>query len=321
MLVSFSEAVDLLNQGRIVAIPTETVYGLAARIDRPHAIESIFVTKGRPRKNPLIVHVYSLEDARHLVQIDAPHTQELIDAFWPGSLTLILKLRQPIDSAITAGLDSVAIRCPSHPLCRQLLQEVGPLVAPSANPSGRPSPSMAQHVLDDYDGAVSVLDGGRCAKGVESTIIACNSVTGRWDLARLGAISPDLLEKILGYIPTLYNCGDTPICPGQKWQHYSPKAKLLPWHPGLMAPTTTILGFSDRVYEGFDLRYYLGRSTEPQECLQNLYSCLRQLDKQGIALAAVDIGFPRIGLARTLAERLEKAIGGAAEVIIEAPTV
>lgn len=304
MKLTLQETVQCLNAGGNVAIPTETVYGLAASLKSPEAISNIFKIKSRPLGNPLIVHVSSVKDIS-FAKVDLPDFDKLTHAFWPGPLSLVLPLLADLDKQVTAGLLTVAVRCPAHDLCRSLLAMTGPLVAPSANPSGKPSPTQAEHVERDYEGKVAVLDGGACRSGVESTILAWDSQIQKWVLARLGSLEALSIEKVLGYSLERRLKADVAVCPGQKWRHYAPKAELT-----LERPTSfediAVIGFNERSYKGAKI-YSLGSIQSSGKCLENLYETLRRLDIDEISKAWIDLDFPLEGLWETLRERLIKA--------------
>lgn len=212
-----------LHAGGLVAVPTETVYGLAARADSAAAVAAIYRAKGRPDFNPLIVHVLSVEAARTLAQFD-DRADALAREFWPGALTLVLPLRAgaPIAPAVTAGLPTIALRCPAHPAMRALLAESGlPLAAPSANQSGGVSPTTAAHVAESLGEAVPlVLDGGPCTAGLESTIIALRE-GGSWQLLRPGPITEARISALLGTAPDAVTSAAIEA-PGQLASHYAP---------------------------------------------------------------------------------------------------
>jgi L-threonylcarbamoyladenylate synthase len=227
-----ARAARLLCAGELVAVPTETVYGLAANAMAPAAVTKIFQAKGRPQDNPLIVHVLSLKDAEAFVEDIPAKASRLAQAYWPGPLTIVLKKTAAVPNAVTAGLCTVALRAPAHPVARALLQACGlPLAAPSANRSGFPSPTTARHVLDDMAGRIAaVLEGGSCGVGVESTVV---SLAGPVPvLLRPGGISPAQLEATLGElhlaeaITKPLAAGQQAQSPGMKYQHYAPKAAL-----------------------------------------------------------------------------------------------
>ena len=223
---------EILKNGGLVGIPTETVYGLAANALNSEAVEKIFKAKGRPQDNPLIVHISDLSEIDDLVSYVPPVVYELADAFWPGPLTIILEKSDLIPSVVSGGLDTVAIRMPSHPVARQIIKAAGvPLAAPSANTSGMPSPTTVEHVMHDMDGKIdAVLDGGPCEFGVESTVITL--CTRKPRLLRPGGITPEELEEILCDLEidkaVLSELEDNEVAasPGMKYKHYSPKAEV-----------------------------------------------------------------------------------------------
>lgn len=225
-------AAALLRSGGLVAIPTETVYGLAANALDPAAVTRIFEAKGRPQDNPLIVHVASMEEIPPLVARVDPRLPALAAAFWPGPLTVIMKKSDRIPAVVSAGLDTVAIRMPSHPTARAVIAAAGvPLAAPSANASGRPSPTCAAHVLHDLDGRIdAVLEGGESEVGVESTVITLT--TEPPTLLRPGGVTPEQLENVLGRIqisPAVFSAlraGETAQSPGMKYKHYAPRTAV-----------------------------------------------------------------------------------------------
>ena len=224
--IGIAKAAVHLRAGRLVAFPTETVYGLGGDARSDMAVARIYEAKGRPQFNPLIVHLPDLEAAREFAQVDA-RAEDLAAAFWPGPLTLVLPLREGagLSDLVTAGLKSVAIRVPAHPVARALLQEFGgPLAAPSANVSGRVSPTRAAHVLAGLSGRVAaVLDGGAGAVGVESTILGLLDAP---QLLRPGGIPVEALEAALGMLlPTGGNAAK-PNAPGQLASHYAPGARV-----------------------------------------------------------------------------------------------
>lgn len=225
---AFLEAASRLAKHIPVAIPTETVYGLAAKYNDLEAIKEVFKLKQRPLDNPLIVHISDVNQLASIVAQDLSPFQKLINAFWPGPLTLIFKANVAnVPSEVRAGLDTVAVRMPNHPKALALINEVGPLVAPSANKSGYPSPTTAAHVVHDYDNSVFVLDGGPCTKGLESTILDVHQ-EGTMQILRPGVLGWKEFEE-LGFrsqqkiaLPK-----NAPIrAPGMKHRHYAPKAQV-----------------------------------------------------------------------------------------------
>ena len=228
-------AADILKQGGVVGIPTETVYGLAADALNGAAVAKIFRAKGRPMDNPLIVHVAAFDDIERFQLVsEIPETaKKLAKAFWPGPLTMIMKRTDAVPPEVSAGLDTVAIRLPSHPVAQAVIRAADtPLAAPSANLSGSPSPTTARHVLNDMDGKIdAVLDGGASAVGVESTVITLAAETPR--VLRPGGITVEMLREVLGAVDVddavLHQLaeGAAAASPGMKYKHYAPKANVI----------------------------------------------------------------------------------------------
>ncbi|WP_338754830.1 L-threonylcarbamoyladenylate synthase [Bacillus sp. FJAT-52991] len=225
------EAAELLTNNEVVAFPTETVYGLGANACSNEATAKIFVAKGRPSDNPLIVHIADQQQLKQLVEQIPNQAEKLMTAFWPGPLTIIFKKKQGmLADNVTAGLDTVAIRVPDHPLALRLIRESQlPLAAPSANCSGKPSPTSAKHVLDDLNGKVAgILDGGETGVGVESTVVDCT--TDIPVILRPGGITKEELEAVVGEVtldPALKNANEQPKSPGMKYKHYAPNAPMI----------------------------------------------------------------------------------------------
>ena len=225
-------AASTLRNGSLVAIPTETVYGLAANALDEKAVSRIFEVKGRPADNPLIVHIAHISELNQLAADTPISAQQLAQNFWPGPLTMILPSSSAVPALVRAGLDTVAVRMPSHPIALQLIKAAGiPLAAPSANLSGRPSPTTAAHCLKDLDGLVPIiLDGGPCGVGVESTVVSLTG--GIPQILRPGAVTPEQIKSVLGAVmldPAVYHepAPSSPVAsPGLKHTHYSPKAKV-----------------------------------------------------------------------------------------------
>ncbi len=226
-------AADLLRAGELVAIPTETVYGLAADALNGKAVASIFAAKGRPADNPLIVHIADLSQWEALVLDIPPQAMALAKAFWPGPLTMILPKADCIPVEVSAGLSTVAVRMPSHPVARELITLSGcPLAAPSANRSGIPSPTEARRVMEDMDGRIAaVVDGGACDVGVESTVVDVSTVPPR--LLRPGAVTLEMLATVVGdvivddAVAHELKDGEMAASPGMKYKHYAPKANVV----------------------------------------------------------------------------------------------
>jgi L-threonylcarbamoyladenylate synthase len=219
-------AVAWLRSGEVVGMPTETVYGLAASAFNEEAVAKVFALKKRPADNPLIVHLSTPEEIEAVAIISSPLVARLTEAFWPGPLTLVVPRSNAVSDAVTGGGDRVAVRVPAHPIARALIREVGtPLVAPSANISGRPSPTEARHVLADFSGLIpGVIDGGACELGVESTVVGLAGE--RPTLLRPGAINRKEIEEVLGCPLETPSEGDLRASPGTRYRHYAPKASL-----------------------------------------------------------------------------------------------
>ena len=226
-------AADIIKNGGLVAIPTETVYGLAANALDGKAVSKIFKAKGRPMDNPLIVHVSCIEEIDKLVSEIPPQAKKLANTFWPGPLTIILKRSNIIPAEVSAGLDTVAIRLPNNDVTRKLIKIAGvPLAAPSANTSGSPSPTSANHVLHDLDGKIdAILDAGNCRVGLESTVITLTSPVPT--LLRPGGITVEELRNVLGNVEIdkavidKVDSLETVSSPGMKYKHYSPETKII----------------------------------------------------------------------------------------------
>jgi len=291
-------AATLLRDGQLVAFPTETVYGLGADARNGTAVANIYAAKGRPSFNPLIVHVPDVASAkRYVVWNDT--AQILADRFWPGALTLVLPLRDGhgLSSLVTAGLHTLAIRVPNHKAAQRLLRlSAAPIAAPSANPSGRISPTTAQHVLDGLAGKIAaVLDDGPCDVGLESTILG---ITPDTTLLRHGGVASEQIEDALGI--TLNQSKPTKItAPGQMESHYAPNA-----HVRLDAlniePGEVLLGFG-----AMDCDLNLSPHGDLIEAASNLFGHLHNLDKIGKPIAIAPI--PQVGLGRAINDRLRRA--------------
>lgn len=222
---NLEEVVGILGRGGVVAIPTETVYGLAGDLYNEAALREIFRAKGRPADNPLIAHVGTMEQVDGLVEAAPELFYRLAERFWPGPLTLIAPRSKRVPDLAAAGLQTVAVRMPSHVCALQILQSGGPLAAPSANISGRPSPTSALDVLEDFEGRIPlVVDGGAAAFGIESTVVHTGG--GRLVLLRPGAIPREEIETFLGMALGNPLRGETAASPGMKYRHYAPKAKV-----------------------------------------------------------------------------------------------
>lgn len=308
MDITLEKACKLLEEGQVVALPTETVYGLAASLSHSEAIEQIFTLKGRPSNNPLIVHVADSSQVKYYSRNIPEGFDKLASTFWPGPLTIIIPVEPEwVPNSVRAGLPTVAFRVPGHPLTLQVINRVGPVVMPSANLSGRPSATRPEHVEVDFGAHFPVLYDGNSIKGVESTILFHRN--GRWEITRLGALTAELFTPLLGYEPPFVRATsqENLISPGQLLRHYAPQAKLILTFTVPENGTGTLIGFSDRSYpESYNL-ISLGPLKNPEKVAENLYSVLRKLDEKRIDRAWVDMNFPREGLWRTIAERLKTA--------------
>ncbi|SLN65598.1 Threonylcarbamoyl-AMP synthase [Falsiruegeria litorea R37] len=292
-------AAGLLRAGALVAFPTETVYGLGGDARNDKAVAGIYEAKGRPSFNPLIAHVASIEAAKRYV-VWTDEADRLAQAFWPGPLTLVLPLRpdHDISPLVTAGLDTLAVRVPAHETARALLSAFdGPVAAPSANPSGRISPTTAGHVHAGLDGRIAaVLDDGPCGVGLESTIIG---LKGTPTLLRPGGLSADLVEACLGQMIGTYKQGDALSAPGQLLSHYAPDSSV-------RLNVETPMG--DEVLLGFgpvECDLNLSLSGDMTEAAANLFSALHQLDATGRPIAISPI--PEKGLGLAINDRLRRA--------------
>jgi len=230
--LDIDQAAAILKNGGLVGIPTETVYGLGANGLNPEAVANIFKAKGRPQDNPLILHIPAADWLERYCQDIPDAAYQLAKQFWPGPLTMILRRKSVVPDVVTAGLDTVGMRCPDHAVCRAIIQRADvPVAAPSGNTSGRPSPTAAGHMLDDMDGKIdAIVDGGPCAVGVESTIVDLTCTPPR--LLRPGGITLEQLESVLGEVAVddavrrKMGEGEKPRAPGMKYRHYAPKAPV-----------------------------------------------------------------------------------------------
>ncbi|MHB1653183.1 MAG: L-threonylcarbamoyladenylate synthase [Desulfitobacteriaceae bacterium] len=326
---ALAEAAILLQKGELVAFPTETVYGLGANALDGQACAKIFTVKGRPQDNPLIVHIAEKAEAERLVAHWMDTAELCSEHFWPGPLTLVLPKKPLVPMEVTAGLDTVAIRMPSHPVALGLIKRAGlPIAAPSANLSGKPSPTSGEHVWQDLQGAIPlILDAGICQVGVESTVLDLSGPIPT--ILRPGGISKEELEKVLGEVQVDHPSEiQAPKAPGMKYRHYAPQGDML-----------LIKGSREKVWERMteeiakahrrlkkvgilctlesasylhaqlpDLLFVLGSDARPEEVASNLFEGLRLCDRQGVdIILAEGIGESGIGLA--VMNRLKKAAG------------
>ncbi|WP_347298739.1 L-threonylcarbamoyladenylate synthase [Dolosigranulum savutiense] len=314
-------AAQLLQSKAVVAFPTETVYGLGADATSSQAIRGIYQAKGRPSDNPLIVHIAQRSQLMELTTHVPPKAQQLMDQFWPGPLTIILNVkRQAVAPEVTAGLSTIAIRMPDHVIALNLIAQAGrPIAAPSANTSGKPSPTTAQHVIDDLDGKIAaIVDGGETGVGLESTVIDLTSDVPT--ILRPGGVSAEAIMSCIG--PVEVASGDkqssAPKSPGMKYRHYSPDqpvwivetdwsdvvAKLLKKGEkiGILASDDVLSQFQTEAVA----TYSLGAQSDVTQASQLLYSGLRALDKTEATIILVQ-AHPKTGLGVAYMNRLEKA--------------
>ena len=326
---------ELIQNGELVAFPTETVYGLGANGMDGEAVNRIFEAKGRPTDNPLILHVAKKSDVKLLWAHVPKLANTLMDTFWPGPLTLIFNKADEVPYEVTAGLETVAVRMPSDRTARLLIQKSGvPIAAPSANRSGRPSPTTAQHVLADMDGRIPlILDGGPCRYGVESTVL---SLVGEPTVLRPGAITREMLEAVIGPVrlaPSILNpLGEREVAasPGMKYKHYAPDAEVhvvegepkpaakriraLYYEYEAEGRTVAILGTEQTIASYRNLNAYsLGDREEPETLCANLFRLLRDVGAHCDVILAEGIDTKETGLA--FMNRLLRAAGFSRESV------
>lgn len=317
-------AAEFLRQGELVAIPTETVYGLAANALDEKAVANIFKAKGRPQDNPLIVHVASADWLPKYASEIPEKAKRLMEAFWPGPLTIILKKTDLIPSIVSAGLDTAGFRCPSHPVAHALIEAAGvPLAAPSANISGQPSTTKASYVAEDLDGKVAaVVDGGDCGVGVESTVLTL--CTERPRILRPGGVTPEQLREVIGEVDIDHAVlekidPNTKVAsPGMKYKHYAPKANVMIIKGALDEISkyvnerkdsgTAVLCFNGEE-KYFDVKCIAyGAENSGEEQAHYLFDALRELDE--IGAKTVYARCPKIeGVGLAVYNRLIRAAG------------
>lgn len=319
---SISRAAKLLTSGALVAFPTETVYGLGGDAFSLKAIRRIYAVKGRPADNPLIVHIGSIEQVHALAASIPIRFWVLAEKFMPGPLTVLLQRSPYLPSFLNPGVRSVAIRLPGHPVARALINKTGvPLVAPSANLSGRPSPTRAEHVLEDLGGAISaVLDGGRCRIGLESTVV---DLTGNVPtVLRPGSVTVEQLEETLRTkVRTARHSASKPRSPGLKYRHYSPKAEMILLEGkrvdlrralnemiGRMRDSRKVgvLASTGLIGSSRGIEYFSLGGTGVEAAARNLFHGMRELDSRGVdVILCQGFGEEKVGAA--VMDRLKKA--------------
>ncbi|HWG91723.1 MAG TPA: L-threonylcarbamoyladenylate synthase [Candidatus Thermoplasmatota archaeon] len=320
---ALEEAARLLREGRLVVFPTETVYGIGANALDERAVRGIFEAKGRPSDNPLIVHLADARDLPLVAREIPPVARRLAEAFWPGPLTLVLPRTSAVPNVTTGGLDSVAVRVPEHPGARELLRLARvPIAAPSANRSGRPSPTRAIDVLEDLGERVDlVLDGGSARVGVESTVLSL--LTSPPTLLRPGGLSVEAIEAVIGPIQVhaAARTGESAAAPspGMRYRHYAPKARLVllpagtdpfPEAERLRAEgrKVAVIAPTERAAPGPDTRLP-GSREDGAAWAHALFALLRDLDREGYDTIVIE-GIPEAGLGLAVMNRLRKAAAG-----------
>lgn len=292
-------AAEALKRGGLVAFPTETVYGLGGDGGSDRAVAAIYVAKGRPQFNPLILHVTDAEAAERLAEF-SPGARLLAERFWPGPLSLVVRQRAGarVSKLASAGLPNIALRAPAHPLARKLLAAFGgPVAAPSANPSGRISPTIAAHVFAGLGGRIAgVLDGGACSVGLESTIVGFDGETPV--LLRPGGLATEEIEDVLSR--PLARAGEAITAPGQLLSHYAPRARMR-LNALHAEPSEHLLGFGGSPGAALDL----SKTGDLEEAAANLFAMLHRLDEEAERIAVSPV--PEAGLGRAINDRLRRA--------------
>lgn len=313
-LANYNLAVKYLNQGKLVSFPTETVYGLGADATNDAAVASIFEAKRRPSFNPLIIHLPSLAHVELYAELDIV-SRKLAARFWPGPFTLVLnkKADSPLSELVSAGLDTVAVRVPEHVVAHTLLEKFGrPIAAPSANISGKLSPTTAQHVAEAFGQEVAtILDGGPCRNGIESTIVQVCGDEVR--LLRPGSVTKREIEQVTGLHVSVYEDAQNPTAPGQLKSHYAPNARLR-LNATELYPSEALLAFGSNIPK---LHHNPTLNLSPKgslhEAASNLFAMLHELDALGLESIAVS-PIPAQGLGRAINDRLKRAATPSQEI-------
>ncbi|MCD7034678.1 threonylcarbamoyl-AMP synthase [Metabacillus sp. GX 13764] len=319
-----SQAAALLKENELVAFPTETVYGLGANAQSDEAVAKIYQAKGRPSDNPLIVHVADKEQVKKIAAKIPPLAEKLMETFWPGPLTLVLPKQDGLSKLVTAGLETVAVRMPEDALALALIKESGlPIAAPSANLSGKPSPTLAEHVAHDLTGKIAgILDGGPTGVGVESTVVDC---TGEVPvILRPGGITKEQLEEAVGTVEVdraLLKEGEAPKAPGMKYTHYAPKADLyivkgsMEYLQSLVdqeraagREAGVLTTEENRAAYDADAVLAAGWRSKPETIAAHLYEVLRQFDERDLDVIYSE-SFSEEGVGSAIMNRLMKAAG------------
>jgi L-threonylcarbamoyladenylate synthase len=308
--VDITQAKQVLELNHVVAIPTETVYGLAGNALNIEAVSTIFAVKKRPSFDPLIVHTHSIEALANFVTEIPEQALQLAQAFWPGPLTLLLPKKNNIPDLVTSGLDRVAVRVPNHPLTLALLRSLDfPLAAPSANPFGYISPTTAQHVADQLGNNIEyILDGGPCTVGVESTIVGWEN--GMATVMRVGGLSIEAIEQVIGPVKIQAVSSSNPAAPGMLRSHYAPKIPMFEGNiEQLISQHTSkkvaVLSFQ-KAYLSVYKNYVLSSKGDTTEAAQHLFAAMRELDNCGADIILTEF-VPSIGLGLAINDRLKRA--------------
>jgi len=306
-----NRAKQLLTEGKLVAIPTETVYGLAANALNEKAVLEIFKAKNRPQFDPLIVHVATLAQAEALASTFPVKAKALAQKFWPGPLTLLVPKKEIVPDLVTSGLNTVGLRCPDHTLTLQLLQSLSfPLAAPSANPFGYVSPTTPQHVNEQLGDKVAyILDGGECRVGIESTIVGFESEQPT--VYRLGGLAVETIEPITGLLQVQLHSSSNPQAPGQLQSHYAPGKKIIlgtqaQLQAQLKAGAGTIMFQNALPGIPANQQIILSANGNLEEAAQHLFAALRTLDKTTVEVILAEL-VPETGLGRAINDRLRRA--------------
>lgn len=319
------KAASYLKSGQVVAFPTETVYGLGADATNDEAVKRIFEAKGRPNDNPLIVHIANINQLERYVESIPEAAEKVINHFWPGPCTIVLKKKGPLAPSVTGGLDTVGVRMPDHPVALELIEKAGvPLAAPSANSSGRPSPTTALHVRHDLEGKIkAIVNGGATGVGLESTVLDLTDPE-KPTILRPGGVTLEELERVLGKVWMDTHLTDekaAPKSPGMKYTHYSPDKPV--WIlPETLSEAQDVLsdleemgekiGFlvsdrwMDRLSSENRVGFTLGNKNKPQQAASRLFSSLRALDDEPVTIIVVE-PYQKSGIGTAYMNRLEKA--------------
>ncbi|HOJ93731.1 MAG TPA: L-threonylcarbamoyladenylate synthase [Fervidobacterium nodosum] len=308
-----SYACEVLKSGGLVAFPTETVYGLGATATNPEAVKKIFQVKGRPADNPLIVHVSSVDEIENIAYLSEKYI-DIIKKVTPGPITFVLKKKENIPSEVTAGLETVGVRIPAHPVAQKLINCSGPIAAPSANCSGKPSPTDANAVIEDLNGLVEcIIDAGECAFGIESTIV---DLTKDFPVVlRPGPITLEELTQLFGVVE-FYQLkeGEKPLAPGMKYRHYAPEKhlELVDQSALLEYQNTDVLILctketKERLIPNAKNVYIIGELSKPYTIAQNLYRSFRDIDKTNYKYAVIE-KLPEYGIFFSIMNRIKKAV-------------